>query len=162
MSALSDRFVKSKAAMQAAVAVAVSGAEATAESVSSAAKVAVARGSTLAEQASAKLRELDEKHATIADHADSVAKATRVAAGVAVVGAAVTAPTGLTAIGVTLGVVSAPVIATAAPVIVAVAGGAITISAAASLYSKAKKRGSQHPSVSDEIDACPTQSRRDP
>jgi hypothetical protein len=86
------------------------------------------------------LRMVDQHHAQIADHADSLAKATRVAAGVAVVGAAVAAPTGLTAVGVAVGLVSAPFIVTAAPILVAVAGGALTISAAASLYSKARRK----------------------
>lgn len=72
------------------------------------------------------LGKVDENHEQIADHADSLAKATRVAAGVAV--------------GVAVGLVSAPLIVTAAPILVAVAGGAITVSAAASLYSKARRK----------------------
>ncbi len=94
----------------------------------------------VADRAAAKIRQLDQSHEEIADHADTVAKATRVAAGVAVTGAAIAAPTGLTAVGVALGVVSAPIITTVAPILIVIAGSAITISAAASLYSKSRKR----------------------
>jgi hypothetical protein len=97
-------------------------------------------GADAVAQVKAGLKKVDENHEQIADHADSLAKATRVAAGVAVVGAAVAAPTGLAAVGVAVGVVSAPLIVTAAPILVAVAGGAITVSAAASLYSKARRK----------------------
>jgi hypothetical protein len=76
---------------------------------------------------------------TIAEHADTTAKATRVAAAVAVAGATVAAPTGLGAVGVALGLVSAPAIVSLAPILVAVAGGAAAISAAASLYSKSRR-----------------------
>ena len=78
-------------------------------------------------------------HNTIAEHADTTAKATRVAAAVAVAGATVAAPTGLGAVGVALGLVSAPAIVTIAPILVAVAGGAAAISAVASLYSKSRR-----------------------
>jgi hypothetical protein len=92
------------------------------------------------EQARVGFHKLDANHEQIADHADTVAKTARVAAGVAVAGAAVAAPTGLAAVGVAVGLVSAPLVVTAAPVLVAVAGGALTVSAAASLYSKARRR----------------------
>ena len=93
----------------------------------------------LARNASVKLRQLGEEHEAVAEHADIVAKTTRVVAGVATAGAVVAAPTGLSAIGVAAGIASAPVIVTAAPVLVAVAGGAFTVSAAASLYSKSRR-----------------------
>ena len=79
-------------------------------------------------------------HEKLADAADAASKATRVVAGAAAAGAFVAAPTGLTAIGVSLGLVSAPFIVTVAPVLAGVATGAAAISAAASLYSKFKKR----------------------
>ncbi|MDP3204963.1 MAG: hypothetical protein Q8M80_12925 [Hydrogenophaga sp.] len=108
-----------------------------------AATSAAARHATnVADRAAKTIRQLDESHEEIADHADTVAKATRVAAAVAVTGAAVAAPTGLTAVGVALGVVSAPILTTAAPVLLLIAGGALTISAAASLYSKSRRRKS--------------------
>lgn len=97
----------------------------------------------VADRAAQTIRQLDESHEEIADHADTVAKATRVAAAVAVTGAAIAAPTGLTAVGVALGVFSAPIITTVAPVLLVIAGGALTISAAASLYSKSRRRKSR-------------------
>ena len=97
-------------------------------------------GASALASAKAGVRRVEERHEQIADHADSVAKATRVAAGVAVAGAAVAAPTGIAAIGVAAGVLSAPLIVTAAPVLVAVAGGALTVSAAASLFSKSRRK----------------------
>jgi hypothetical protein len=81
-----------------------------------------------------------ETHEKLADAADTAVKTTRVVAAAAVAGAAVATPTGLTAVGVTLGLVSTPVIVTAAPILVCVAGGTAALSAAASLYSKFKKR----------------------
>lgn len=75
----------------------------------------------------------------IVDVADSAAKASRIVAVTAVAGAWVAAPTGLSAVGVALGVVSAPAIVTVAPMLVAIAGGAAAVSAAASLYSKFKR-----------------------
>ena len=83
---------------------------------------------------------IDKNHETISDHADTAAKATRVAAGIAVVSATVAAPTGITAIGVAVGVVSAPAIVTAAPILVGIAGAAFTISAGASLYTKMRNK----------------------
>lgn len=86
---------------------------------------------------------LDRNHENIADHADSIAKGAKVAAGLAVAGAVVAAPTGLTAVGVAVGLVSAPVIVTAAPLIASAAGVAMTVSAGASLYSKLKRKRAQ-------------------
>lgn len=84
-------------------------------------------------------RKIDGNHEKIADYTDTAAKTTRVAAGVAVVGASVAAPTGLTAIGVAAGIISAPAIVTAAPILIGVAGAAFTISSGAALYSKLRK-----------------------
>lgn len=88
----------------------------------------------------ATLRHIDANHEAIAEHIDTAAKVTRVAAGVAAVGAAAAAPTGLAAVGVAVGIVSAPVIVTAAPILIGAAAGAATISAAASLYKKARNK----------------------
>lgn len=79
-------------------------------------------------------------HEEIAEQADTAAKATRIAAALAVAGTSVAAPSGLSAVGVALGVISAPAIVTAAPVLVALAGGSAVLSAAASLYSKSRRR----------------------
>ena len=85
-------------------------------------------------------RSVDRHHEKIADHTDSLAKATRVAGTIAVAGAFVAAPTGLTAAGVALGLVSAPLIATVAPAVAGVAAGAAALSAGASLYAKLRRR----------------------
>ncbi|MFJ3523352.1 hypothetical protein ACIPO9_12770 [Pseudomonas sp. NPDC090203] len=90
--------------------------------------------------AAALVKKLDENRDRIADRADSAAKAGKLLAAATMTGATVAAPTGLTALGVTIGVVSAPAIVTAAPIIVSVAGGVMLFSAAASLYVKARKR----------------------
>lgn len=85
------------------------------------------------------VRSADENHEKIADHVDSVAKATKVAAGVTLAGAALVAPTGITALAISAGIVSAPVIVTVAPIMAGVAGFALTISAGTSLYAKYKR-----------------------
>jgi hypothetical protein len=79
-------------------------------------------------------------HEKLVDVADTAAKATRVVAVAATAGAFVAAPTGLTAVGVSLGLVSAPFIVTAAPILTGVASGAAAIYAAASLYSRFRKK----------------------
>ena len=82
----------------------------------------------------------ESTHEKIGDLTDTAAKTTRIAAVLTVAGASVAAPTGLGALGVSLGLVSAPFIVTAAPVIVAIAGGATAVAAAVSLYSKYKRK----------------------
>jgi hypothetical protein len=109
-----------------------------------------AGGKKLKDGAVESVRAVDRQHEKIADHADSVAKATKVAAGVAVAGAVVAAPTGLTAFGVALGVLSAPVIVTAAPILASAAGIAVTVSAGASLYSKIRRKQSKKESSENE------------
>ena len=89
------------------------------------------------------LRELDDQHQAIAEHVDAVANAAKVAAVLTALGAAVAAPTGLSAVGVALGLVSAPLIVSVAPIAGAIAGVAITESAAASLYSRPGARRNQ-------------------
>lgn len=86
------------------------------------------------------VKKLDDNRDRVADHADTAAKAGRLVAAATVAGASIAAPTGLTALGVTIGVVSAPAIVTAAPIIVSIAGGMMLFSVAASLYTKARKR----------------------
>lgn len=93
---------------------------------------------------------IDRHHEKIADHADTLAKASRVAGTVAVAGAFVAAPTGLTAAGVALGLVSAPLIVTIAPAIAGVAAGAAALSAGASLYSKARRKRQSETAMSSQ------------
>jgi hypothetical protein len=75
-------------------------------------------------------------HTKIAEVTGDLAKATRVLAGVATIGAMAAAPTGLAAVGVAIGITSAPFIVTVAPILIGVAGAAATLSAGAQLYSK--------------------------
>lgn len=78
----------------------------------------LANGGTRLKGASIYLIEaFDRNHEKIADHADSIEKSLKVAAGLTVAGAIVAAQTGLTAVGVAVGLVSAPIIVTAAPLI---------------------------------------------
>ena len=79
-------------------------------------------------------------HERITELADTAAKATRVAAAVSIIGATIAAPTGLSAVAVSVDLISAPLIVTAAPILVGVATGAAAISATASLYSKWRKK----------------------
>ncbi|MFJ2678818.1 hypothetical protein [Pseudomonas sivasensis] len=86
------------------------------------------------------VKKLDDNRDRVADHADTAAKTGKLVAAATMAGATVAAPTGLTALGVSVGVVSAPAIVTAAPVIVSIAGGVMLFSAAASLYTKVRKK----------------------
>ena len=79
-------------------------------------------------------------HEKLANRAENVSMATGVAAGIAAAGAAIAAPTGLTAVGVWLGIVSPPLIVTAAPILATVATVSGTISGAAYFYAKWKQR----------------------
>jgi len=93
-------------------------------------------------KASSALQAIDRNRELIADHADSVAKVAKVTAGVAYVGAAIAAPSGITALGVAIGVVSAPLIVSVAPYLAGAAGAALTVSAGASVYAKIRRRNS--------------------
>ena len=94
-----------------------------------------------------KIREfsLVRRHKEVAEYSDTVSKALKVTAGISSIGACIAAPTGLTAVGVSLGIVSAPILVTATPFLVSAAGVAVTVSAAASLYSKYQTRKSAVP-----------------
>jgi hypothetical protein len=79
-------------------------------------------------------------HKKVADYSDTVSKAMKVTVGISLAGAYVAAPTGLTAVAVSVGLVSAPLLVTAAPLLASAATVAMTVSAAASLYSKYQSR----------------------
>lgn len=83
-------------------------------------------------------KKIDDNHEKIATRAEDVSMTTGVIAGVATAGAALAAPTGLTAIGVFLGITSAPLIVTASPVLAIIATAAGTISGGTYFYSKWK------------------------
>ena len=79
-------------------------------------------------------------HIEVADVAEDVAAASRIAATVAAAAAALAAPAGLTALAVMIGLVSAPFIITVAPFLIAFAVAAAAVSAMAKLYSKHQRR----------------------
>jgi len=85
-----------------------------------------------------KVRELDANHKEVADRIDTVSMGLGITSGVVSAGAVFAAPSGLTAIGVTLGLTSAPLVVTAAPIVGAAAAVSGVISGGAYFYSKWK------------------------
>lgn len=86
----------------------------------------------------AKVRELDANHKEMASKIDTVSMGLGITSGVVSAGAVLAAPTGLSAIGVALGLTSAPLIVTAAPIVGAAAAVAGALSGGAYFYSKWK------------------------
>ena len=82
-------------------------------------------------------------HQVLADRVETVSMAAGIASGVAAAAAAVAAPTGLTAAGVWLGLISAPLVVTAAPVIGTVAAATGFVSGGFYFYSKWRRRRSR-------------------
>ena len=87
-----------------------------------------------------KVKKIDKNHEQIAGRVESVSMAATVIAGIAAAGAAIAAPTGLSALGVWLGITSEPLIVIAAPILGTVATVAGTISGGTYFYSKWRKR----------------------
>ncbi len=83
-------------------------------------------------------------HKVFADKVENVSMGLGITSGIVAAGASVAAPTGLSAIGVALGVTSAPLIVTAAPVIATVATAAGVVSGTAYFYSKWKSRAKKN------------------
>lgn len=87
-------------------------------------------------------------HKEIADKIETVSMGLGITSGVVAAGAALVAPTGLSALGVAIGITSAPLIVTVAPVIGVIATATGVISGGAYFYSKWKtkraKRGSEN------------------
>lgn len=86
--------------------------------------------------------QIENKHQRIAARMESVSMATGVIAGLAAAGATLAAPSGLSAVGVWLGISSAPLIVTAAPILGTVATVTGTISGVTFFYAKWKTRRS--------------------
>jgi len=86
----------------------------------------------------AKVRELDANHKDVADRIDTVSMGLGITSGVVSAGAVLVAPSGLSAIGVALGLTSAPLIVTAAPIVGAAAAVTGALSGGAYFYSKWK------------------------
>lgn len=78
-------------------------------------------------------------HEKLASRVENVSMASGIIAGISAAGAAIAAPTGLSVVGVWLGVTSAPLIVTAAPILGAVATVTGVISGGTYFYSKWKK-----------------------
>ncbi len=94
----------------------------------------------IAERVSDRFKEADANHKEIADKVESVSMGLGIASGVAAAGAALAAPTGLSAVGVALGITSAPLIVTAAPVLGVAATVTGVVSGGAYFYSQWKSR----------------------
>ena len=88
------------------------------------------------------VRLFNRHHAQVSESARDVAKASKVIAALAGLWAWLVAPTGLAAIGASLGIVSTPLVVVLAPALLALAGAAMTVSAALDLYSKWRSRRS--------------------
>lgn len=114
----------------------------------------MSEGTRLGDKATTTIQDLRDNHEKVAEHAKTIEDASKIVAGVTVAGAAIAAPTGLTAVGVALGVTSAPLIVTAAPIILSVAGTAATVAAAARLYSKSMKKSLRKRAEADESRIC--------
>gem|GEM_PF-851796 len=93
---------------------------------------------TISGKVVAKVKEVDANHREVAGKIDTVSMGLGITSGVVTAGAALAAPTGLTAIGVALGLTSAPLIVTAAPLVSAAAAVTGAISGGAYFYSKWK------------------------
>lgn len=83
---------------------------------------------------------LNRNHEKASESVRDAAKASKVAAALATFWAWLVAPTGLAAIGASVGIVSTHLIVVLAPVLLAFAGAALTVSTAFDLYSKWQKR----------------------
>jgi hypothetical protein len=82
-------------------------------------------------------------HKKVADKIETISMGLGITSGLVAAGATLAAPTGLSAIGVALGITSAPLIVTAAPIVGAAATVTGVISGGAYFYSKWKSRKNQ-------------------
>lgn len=92
-------------------------------------------------------RKADANHKEVADRIETVSMGLGITAGVTAAGAAIAAPTGIGAVGVALGLTSAPLIVAAAPVIAAAATTAGVVSGGAYFYSKWRSRSAHDTEV---------------
>ena len=79
-------------------------------------------------------------HKDVADKVETVSMGLGITSGVVAAGAALAAPTGLSALAVAIGITSAPLIVTVAPVICAIATATGVVSGGAYFYSKWKTK----------------------
>lgn len=87
-----------------------------------------------------KVKDADANHKEVADKVETVSMGLGITSGVVAAGAALAAPTGLSALGVALGITSAPLIVTVAPVIMVAATVTGVVSGGAYFYSKWKSK----------------------
>ncbi len=87
----------------------------------------------------------DESHKVVADRVEKVSMGLGITSGIVAAGASLAAPTGLSAIGVALGIASAPLIVSAAPIVASVATAAGVVSGGTYFYSKWKTRKTKKP-----------------
>jgi hypothetical protein len=85
----------------------------------------------------------DPNHKEVAEGIETVSMGLGIAAGVTAAGAAIAAPTGLSAVGIALGIGSAPLIVAAAPAIAVAATTAGVISGGAYFYSMWRSKGAE-------------------
>lgn len=86
------------------------------------------------------IRAASERHEVIAEKTATIADTTRVISFLATIGAWLSIPTGLGAIGVSLGLVSPPLLMRVLPVILVMVAGAVALNSAVQLYSRSKKK----------------------
>jgi len=82
----------------------------------------------------------NRNHVKVSESVRDGARASKVVAALAALWAWLVAPTGLAAIGASLGIVSTPLVVVLAPMLLAFAGAALTVSTALDLYSKWRTR----------------------
>jgi hypothetical protein len=84
--------------------------------------------------------ENENKHDKLARRVEDVAMTTSLVSAAVGVGASVVAPTGLTAVGIALGITSAPFIVTAAPIVAVAATVTGVVSGSVYFYARWKNR----------------------
>jgi hypothetical protein len=82
----------------------------------------------------------NRNHVKVSESVRDGAKVSKVVAALAALWAWLLAPTGLVAIGASLGIVNTPLVVILAPMLMALAGAALTVSTALDLYSKWRTR----------------------
>jgi len=83
---------------------------------------------------------VEKNHKVVAEKIETAAMGLGLTSGIVAAGAHLVAPTGLSAVGVALGLVHAPLIVVAAPIVGAVATAVGAVSAGAYFYSKWKTK----------------------
>lgn len=100
----------------------------------------------------------EENGKKLADKVEVVSMGLGITSGTVAAGAALAAPTGLSALGVALGIVSSPLIVTAAPIVGAVATASGVVSGCVYFYAKWRQKKSKAPQ--GETSLSPGVSRR--